>query len=125
VDRTVEPCVRCHCDAFVIERKYIAINPVEELLIGIGIVHGKNYENAWRRVLARLEVKNVPQPLAMNLIGSDLASLLDYARLLEQDPTATDMIKKRVQNIDAALRFHGVSWTHFKEFLVGMLDGQQ
>ncbi len=102
--------------------EFIAINPVEELLVAIGIVHGKGYEMAWRAALAKLEIKRAEEPLIANMIGSDLASLLDYARLLDEDPTAIDMIKKRVFNIDASLRYHGIPWIRFKEFLVGMLD---
>ena len=105
--------------------EFIPINPVEELLVAIGIVHGKGREMAWRAVLAKLELKRADEPMMANQIGSDLASLLDYARLLDSDPTATDMIKKRVFNIDASLRFHNIPWMRFKEFLVGMLDAPE
>jgi hypothetical protein len=122
VDRTVSPCVRCHCDAFVISREFIAVNPVEELLKAIGIVHGKGYENTWRIVLAKFELKRAAEPPMANMIGSDLVSLLDYARLLDEDPSAVDMIKKRIFSINSSLALHGIPWMRFKEFLVGMLD---
>ena len=107
------------------EIEYIPINPVEELLKAIGIVHGKQYENTWRMVLAKYEKKRELDPMVMQQIGSDLVSLLDYARLLDDDPTAVDMIKKRVANIGYALNYHGIPWMRLKEFLVGMLDTPQ
>jgi len=107
------------------EIEYIPVNPVEELLKAIGIVHGHSYEMAWRNVLAKLEAKRAEEPLMCHQLGSDLASLLDYCRLLDEDPSATDMIKKRLHNITASLDFHGVPWIRFKEFLVGMLDAPE
>lgn len=47
-----------------------------------------------------------------------VASLLDYVRLLREDPSAADMVIDRVEKIETALRDNGIEWMDLKKFLL-------
>jgi hypothetical protein len=95
--------------------EYIEIDPIEELLVAIGVVHGEGYEQAWRRALLSFEAKH-PNPSVK--FGENLVSLLDYARLLKDDPSAADMIIQRVDAMDEILKKENISWLRAKEILL-------
>lgn len=95
--------------------EYIEVDPVEELLKAIGIVHGEGYERAWRHALLQFEAKH---PRTSAKFGENLISLLDYARLLKSDPSAADMIIQRVAAMDKILNREGISWMRAKEILM-------
>jgi hypothetical protein len=97
------------------EKEYIDIDPVEELLVAIGVVHGEGYEQAWRRALLLFEARH---PRTSVKFGENLVSLLDYARLLKEDPSAADMIIQRVDAMDKILKREGISWVRAKDILL-------
>lgn len=98
--------------------EFINIDPVEELLVAIGIVHGKGYENAWRHALLLFESRH---PRSLVKFGENLVSLLDYARLLKTEPSAAEMVIKRITTMDEILQAEEISWMRVKEILIEVL----
>lgn len=57
----------------------------------------------------------------LSVVGELLASLLDYARILKDDPSAAELIEVRITSISAELDRQGVEWVTLKAHIIEAL----